>query len=419
MGIKGKKTKNKVALIFLTIIVVVLCVGVSTAAFFYNYIGKFSRNVENKAKDVKPVIVNKDEPINVLVLGVDIGDPGSTNNENAKRTDTMMLAHYDPKNNDLSVISIPRDTLIQIKGKNQKINAAYSIGGVKYSIKSVEEMLGTVVNYYVKLDYEGFRKVIDAIGGIDMDIAQDMNYDDNAQNLHIHFKKGEKVHLDGKKAEEFFRWRKNNDGTGLADGDLGRIDNQHEFVGKVADKFKSAAILTRLNDILKILPEYVETNMPVDNLISYGMKLSKLPSENLKLSTIKGDPQYIGGISYFVYNQKKNSDILAQINNSSTNTKKVSKDGLDKGKLKVKVLNGTDTNGLAKSFSNSISNLGYDDVIIGNGTKTSKSKVLVKKNNKELQKIAKEDFKINNIGFVSEKDGNFDIIVLLGTDYEK
>jgi anionic cell wall polymer biosynthesis LytR-Cps2A-Psr (LCP) family protein len=71
-----------------------------------------------------------------------------------------------------------------------------------------------------------------------MEISSNMNYDDDSQNLHIHFEKGETVHLDGEKAEEFFRWRKNNNGTGLAEGDLGRIENQHMFIEKVIDKLK-------------------------------------------------------------------------------------------------------------------------------------------------------------------------------------
>ncbi len=86
-----------------------------------------------------------------------------------------------------------------------------------------------------------------------MYIEQDMNYDDPGQDLHIHFNKGETVHLDGKKAEEFFRWRKNNDGTGLANGDVDRIKNQQKFMNAVIDKVLSVSTITKIDSIAEIL----------------------------------------------------------------------------------------------------------------------------------------------------------------------
>ena len=102
------------------------------------------------------------------------------------------------------------------------------------------------INYIVKIDYNAFREIIDAIGGIEMKIERNMIYDDEGQNLHINFKAGEIVTLDGKKAEEFFRWRKNNDGSGFANGDLDRIENQQKFISKVVDKCTSPLILFRV-----------------------------------------------------------------------------------------------------------------------------------------------------------------------------
>ena len=160
--------------------------------------------------------------------------------------------------------------LIKINGKNQKINAAHAIGGVTYAVDAVEKLLGIRIDYYGKIDYEGFRKVIDAIGGVDMDITRTMDYDDPSQDLSIHFKKGTTVHLDGKKAEEFFRWRKNNDGAGLADGDLGRIENQHMFISKIMEKIKSPSIVIKIPSILSAIQNSVETNMDANDILKYG-----------------------------------------------------------------------------------------------------------------------------------------------------
>ena len=107
---------------------------------------------------------------------------------------------------------------------------AHLLGGEKEVFQQVESLLSIRVNYLVEIDYAAFRNLIDAIGGVEMYIDRNMYYDDDAQDLHIHFNAGETVLLDGKKAEEFFRWRKNNDGTGLAEGDIGRINDKGRLV---------------------------------------------------------------------------------------------------------------------------------------------------------------------------------------------
>jgi LCP family protein required for cell wall assembly len=210
---------KKAAVIFT---VVLLTLAVTAGAVVYHFLNSFSnKSGQNNDSLIGLKEVKAGEPLNILLLGVDVGTVGSDNSP--KRSDTMMVFHYDPKTSEMVMVSIPRDTKVTINGSSEKINAANAIGGTELAIKSVEKLLGIDINYYVEINYEGFRKFIDAIGGIDTVIPFDMNYDDDFQDLHIHFKKGQKVHLDGQKAEEFVRWRKNNDGTGYAEGDLGRI----------------------------------------------------------------------------------------------------------------------------------------------------------------------------------------------------
>jgi LCP family protein required for cell wall assembly len=291
-----------------------LIILISTAVYggtkFYQYLNKFN----NGDSEVKPLMVQDDsQPVNILLMGVDIGD-GAGSSDKHKRTDTIMLINYKYNENKVNIISVPRDTLIQVKGKNEKINAAHVLGGVPWVIESVEQLLDVKVNYYGKVNYEGFRSLIDAIGGVEVDIKRNMNYDDEAQNLHIHFEKGEDVYLDGDKAEEFFRWRKNNDGTGLALGDLDRIDNQHILLQSVFDKVTSASIIPKIPKILEVLPKYIETNMDGRDILKYGLSLKNISPENVDIRTIKGDLQTVNGISYFIYDEDKNEDIAALLN---------------------------------------------------------------------------------------------------------
>lgn len=411
-------------LIFLLII---LLAGIGGAGYFYFYLSSFNKPLDKYSEVIKPTAVKKDEPVNVLVMGVDIGTPGAKNANDPKRTDTILLLHYDPKEGAASLISIPRDTMVEINGKKNKINAAHAIGGVNYLIDAVEKLLDIKVNYYGKVDYAGFREIVDAIGGIDMPIKYRMDYDDPAQNLHIHFKKGTTVHLDGKKAEQFFRWRENNDGTGLAEGDLGRIENQHLFISKVIDKLKSPSIIPKIPGILSTIPNYAETNMGVQDIVKYGYIMSTIDKQKLNTVTLKGDAKYVGGVSYFIYDKNKNKDILAKLHNTSdlqegsasSDDEQIVDKSFDKSNVKLKVLNGTGKSGLAANFAELAKEKGYSNVITGNSSKTQRSKVTIYGMDSTAVSAVKEDFGIDNVELMPDNGGKSNIVVLLGKDYNQ
>ena len=412
--VKKRKKKKSTVLKFILLFVLLFILGVASYAFVY--LSSFSKNAkaENKHLNTKPVQSN--EPVNILLLGVDIGTPGATNKNDPKRTDTMLLVNYNPKNSKVNVVSIPRDTLIKLNGRNSKINEAHAQYGVNGAIDAVEKLLGVSINFYGKIDYSGFDKVIDALGGVDMQINSRMDYDDPGQNLHIHFKKGSVVHLDGKKAEEFFRWRKNNDGTGLANGDLDRIKNQHLFIEKVMEKIKSPSIITKLPDILKIIPEYAETNMEATDILKYGLTLAKTGKDSMNYSTIKGEAKYIDNVSYVVYDKKENLDLLAALKGEGK-VAEDKKEDIDKSKLKVKVNNCTSKNGIASRFSDSLKDKGYSNITIGNSSHRKTSAVYINPN-KNLKDLVSSDFDISTISNITD-NSDYDIIVMLGDNYNK
>lgn len=306
--------------VIIKVFIILLLLVIAASVYFYQGLSKLSKNTElndyNSVKNSVEAEENENsQSINILALGVDIGTPGAKSDKDPKRTDTMMLMHYNAETKEVKVVSIPRDTLIKINGKNAKINAAHAVGGVSSSIEAVEKLLDIKINYYGKINYEGFRKIIDSIGGVDVKINNDMDYDDTEQDLHIHFKKDEILHLDGEKAEEFFRWRKNNNGTGLLEGDIGRIENQHYFISEVIDKVKSPWIIPRIPGILMTLPKYSETNMTPDEIIKYGFNFVK--ASNIEMVTLKGHDKFIKGVSYFIYDESYNKKILDKIRNKT------------------------------------------------------------------------------------------------------
>ncbi|MBK5241572.1 LCP family protein [Clostridium sp.] len=419
---KDRKRKKIVNYKRFALVIIITLVTIVALAFMwiYYYLSGFNNNSVDltkknptgniEASDVEE-IVKDGKSCNILVMGVDIGDPNSKSANDPKRTDTMILAHYNAESQKLDLISIPRDTLIKINNRNQKINAAHALGGVELAVASVEELLGIQIEYYGKINYEGFRSVIDAIGGVDMYIERTMDYDDSAQDLSIKFEKGTTVHLDGEKAEEFFRWRKNNDGSGFAEGDIDRIKNQQKFINKVMEKIKSPMILIKIPSILSAVQKNVETNMGANDIIKYGSTFATMNGDDISMDTIGGESKYIDNLSYYIYDEEKNKDIMAKLRNGSVQS-------IDKSKLKIKVLNGTKKVGLASDFSKYLKENGYNEVVIGNGEATSETIVSVNENSKDLINDFKNDFKINNIKISTSIEGEFDIIVLLGEDHE-
>lgn len=397
------------------IAVVLLTIVVTFAIVIYGYFNSFSgRNKQSGEGSIQPKEAKSGEPFNVLVLGVDIGTAGVENSP--QRSDTMLVLHYDPGTSEMSMVSIPRDTQVILKGKPDKINAANAYGGTELAIASVEKLLDISINYYVEINYEGFREIVNAVGGIDVIIPYDMNYDDNVQDLHIHFKKGQNVHLDGQKAEEYVRWRKNNDGTGYAEGDLGRIKTQQEFIQKIFEKFKSAS-LSRKKSVIDILPEYISTNMGAGTMLNLAItELSKIDIGNIQKFTLQGESRTIDDISYFIYNPEKNRDILAKLGGGVPGADV----GIDNKEIKIRVLNGSGMEGILAEVKKILEGKDYTLVSTGNitGVDFSSSFVIdktLKGNN--AKKVANE-LGISNIQKDQDNLSDADIVVILGKDRE-
>lgn len=293
------------------IVIILICVFIlgflGAYAYLKNLNPKYSNNDNRLSQGIdtsKPV---KNKPVNVLILGVDKVDKTDKG-----RSDTLMLLSYNPVLKKASLISIPRDTRIRLdKYGYQKINAAYAYENEQGSIKAVSNLLGIPIHYYVKIDYDGFVKLVDDLGGIKVNVPVDMNYDDDAGNLHIHFKKGEQV-LNGEEALGLVRYRK-----GYADQDLSRIKTQQLFIDAFVDKVASPSTLLKAHKILRTVSDYVETNMMPSEILSYVDDAIRV-GKDINMYTLPGKPEYIDGISYYIVNQSDVEEILKDVNAIAT-----------------------------------------------------------------------------------------------------
>ncbi len=261
----------------------------------------------------KPAVYLADHPhtMNILFLGCDrdyvgkringVAVPVPLMNTNG-RSDAILIAHYDFDKKTVSVLTIPRDTAVQVPGYSiHKINAAHQFGGPELTQRTIEEVFGIHTDAYVTLHFEAFQQIVDAVGGVDINVKKKLDYDDNWALLHIHLLPG-KQHLDGYKAMGYVRIRH-------SDSDLMRAERQHEFVEALRDQIKSPMMLIKGANVLNSITDNLHTNLTYDQLITLAAWSKDLPKENITLATIPS----IEGPSYVTVNKKPSRKLIAQM----------------------------------------------------------------------------------------------------------
>lgn len=245
--------------------------------------------------------VIEENPVNLMVLGLD-GDK--------TRCDVIMLLHFVPASSQLSIVSVARDTRVVSDGAYERINALYSKGAEKRIARELTKITGLPVHYYITVDFKGFRRIIDTLGGVEFYVPFNMNYDDPTQNLHIHLKKGLQM-LNGKKAEQLVRYRKGNKkGHGYTEGDIGRIKMQQDFLRELVKQKLNIKILPKAVEIFDILKQYVKTNIKITDVTYYMKSVSKVRSDEIQALTLPGTSRLIKGKWYFIYDREKTAELM-------------------------------------------------------------------------------------------------------------
>ncbi len=236
---------------------------------------------------LQPVVAGKrksDDFYTFLVLGRDTGGGGNC--------DTMLLASYDMTNQNVTVMSIPRDTMVNVPWDVKKINSVYNhYGGGDKGIArlktEISQLVGFKPDYTMIVEWEAVGELVDAIGGVWFDVPYDMRYWDPYQDLEIVVDKGYQL-LDGEKAMGVIRWRHNSDGKGYPDGDLGRIKTQQAFLKAVISQVLQVKNAVKLFEFAEIFERNVTTELSVQNLFWFakGAVLGGLDLENVEFVTM-------------------------------------------------------------------------------------------------------------------------------------
>ena len=427
---KGRRIFGKIVLILLLIIIILA--GIFAYKVYKN--GGGLTGIVTTLVGTDPEKVKNLPDFYCLLLG-----------KSEAMTDTIMVAKYSPSTGNAALLSIPRDSFVgsnpNTATASDKINSKYQISPQR-TIDAVNELTGLNLKYYITVDTKALRDLVNAIGGVYFDVPIKMDYDDSSQDLYIHLEPGYQL-LDGQKAEWLVRFRHNNNGTSYSyeygDNDLGRMRTQREFLMAVAKQTLKLENITKVNDILNVIEQEVETNIDFDTMMEYAPALLNINADNIQTNMLPGTPQYCNGVAVYLVDKDEAKDVVNELfltsSNTSTNdqestisnevaneiqtgnTNKTSSEINTQKEFKIEILNGTGSQTKLNQAIDQLEAQGYEVAKKGNTNITSSTTIINRTNNSKQD----EDSIIALLGtgdaITGEDNAKVDFTIILGRDY--
>ncbi|ATO37673.1 LytR family transcriptional regulator [Geobacillus sp. 47C-IIb] len=286
---RAKRRKKRKWLRWVGIIVALLIIGSGVFAYsVYHNLKQTANEMHEKVnwkseKRQEEVSFERKTPISILLMGVDErkGDKG--------RADTLIVLTVNPNKQSIEMVSVPRDTRTEIigKGMQDKINHSYAFGGVEMTMATVEHFLDIPIDYYIKVNMESFRDIVDAVGGVTVNNPFAFTYGGT------HFPKGE-ITLNGEEALKYSRMRYDD-----PRGDFGRQDRQKQIIQAIIEKGASFSSLTNYSDVLAAVGKNIKTNLTFEDMKEIQANY-KDARKQIKQLHINGQGTKINGIYYLL-----------------------------------------------------------------------------------------------------------------------
>ncbi|MGB6606726.1 MAG: LCP family protein, partial [Atribacterota bacterium] len=373
-GMKKKKEKKVILIMFSVLLLVALI-------FLLKYFGvfPFSSNIMSYNR------------LNILIVGCD-------EIENHGRADTIVFLSISPKTKDALILSIPRDTRVEIPGRGMdKINHAYAFGGESLLTKTVSSFLDVPIHFYAVADFNGFVYIIDELGGVEIDVEKEMHYVDKAGGVEINLHPGKQI-LNGEKALQYIRFRYDKL------GDLGRIKRQQKLALAVIKKMINFDSMIKIPQISEGMKDYIETNIEARDTVALANLFRGVNQEKIRIETVQGEPVYIEGISYLEPNvEEVQQRVKSLIYGKNTG-------------MKVEVLNGNAMTGIAHKIANDLELQGFEIVNLGNADNFNyeKTKIIIYSKEVNLNNEFKKLFNDFEIVKEYQTNANLDLVIILG-----
>lgn len=380
------------------------------------------------------------EPLQILVMG-------ESGVDDYKLADSIMVVSYNPKTQEASIMSIPRDTYVGKKDRktatqnylaSYKINTVFRSGtNIPEAIDRINALTGLELENYVIIDTKALVKLVDAIGGVTFNVPIDMDYEDDTQDLYIHLKAGEQL-IDGAKAEQLLRFRHNDDGstysTEYGQQDYGRMRTQREFIIATLKQTLKPQNIFKLKQIVDIMAENVTTNMELSTLKSYVPYAANFDADNIKTGMVPGDSEMCNGVSLYIADKKKTAELVEELfpepvedeeisteaeDSSSTNTisSTTNSTSNSNSNIKIEVLNGTGNSSVLSEVVEKLKDAGYN--VTNQGTTNTTAKTTITNKTNKSSTIANNIKETIGAGTInkSTSSSNVDFTIIIGKDY--
>ena len=415
---KNEKTNNKKSKKYTILKTLLILILIAILAFIGYFVYGVIRNGGGTQGLISTVMgqtqeeIENLEPFSALLLG-----------SSQNMTDTIMAFKYNPQTQNAYLISIPRDTFIG-DNKNSaraadKINSVYQGKYPEKILAAVNKVTGLDLEYYVLVDTEALKALVDAIGGVYFDVPIDMKYTDKKQGLYIDLKAGYQL-LDGNKAEQVVRFRHNQDGTSYSyeygNNDTGRMKTQRNFLKAVIKQTLTPSNIVNIGKFIDIAQTYVKTNIPMNVIKQYVAPAVNFSVDNLETGTLPGVNEKCNGVWIFVANKTKTAGYLTEMNNKLAGMDEISEEELKN--LKIEILNGSGSSSKLKEVKKILTDAGFTISTTSTTNSTEKTTII---NKSEVNEGILTSIQILlETGTISSStiEEEIDITIILGKDFE-
>lgn len=360
-------------------------------------------------------------PVNVLMLGVDT-DPDAHPNSPAQfatRTDTMLLARFNPDQGTVNLLSIPRDTRVTIPGRGiAKINHANVVGGPELVAETIQSNIGPIaVDRYLRIDTGGFRELVDLAGGIEVYVPRRMQYEDRTQGLSIDLQPGWQT-LNGDQAEQFARFR--SDGQ----GDVGRVQRQQMLLRALKERLIHPRVVPQLPQLIRVMLRYVDTNLTLEEILALANYSLEIGTDNLQMVMLPGrfstQEEYIA--SYWIMDNTATQQVMNQffqLNTVALLSGRESGRGISQ--LRIAVQNGSNQSGAANTVARTLRQRGFTNVYVvpdWSGT-VRRTQVIAQRGDLNSAEVVSSVLGLGTVVPDSTGDLESDLTVRIGQDWSE
>ncbi len=405
--LKKEKWKNRFKRLF-KICLILAFVFVLGIAASYIYIKQIESKM-HKTKGIYDVIVNpvRGEPINFLILGSD------TRGEEQARSDTIIILRVEPSKKKVAMVSIPRDTRVDIPGYGMnKINSANALGGPKLTIKTVSEFADLPIHHYILTDFKGFKKMVDALGGVDMVVEEPM-----ADKMSGAFFTTGPHHFNGEQALAYVRARYTD-----KRGDFGRMDRQQKLLKAIFKQALQLRKALKIPKLINVFAENTDTDLTTVELYQLSKLINSLKKEDLDSAIVTGQITRFEGVSYVVPDEIEVEAIFDALREGKKLPSVESEaEAIPKKKIHLSILNGVGDSGVAQDFAKKLGRKGYTIEETGNAGSFDYYKTVLLYRPGQNDKAAQFSRHVNifQIRESATVKKPIDLILIIGKDYKK